>query len=126
MDDLPKKVTQLSDDITRAIKQLKIVELEQELLKLQEQSQAPDFWSDNLKAQEITKRISKLESRTQPWRDLDKEVHDLAELMGLGDESLKGDLEKQYATLADSFEELKAQLRLSGPYDDYDAIISLH
>jgi peptide chain release factor 2 len=44
----------------------------------------------------------------------------------MGDVSLKDDLERQLAGLQGQFDELREELKLSGLYDDYDAILSIH
>ena len=126
MQEQQKVAEELQTDIQKAVDQLDLPGLKVRLDKLQRQSEAPDFWSDNLRAQKIQKEISKLESRITPWLDLAKEADDLNELISLKDESLKSDLEKQLTQLTDKFEKLKSQLKLSGQYDDYDAIVSLY
>jgi peptide chain release factor 2 len=126
MDDLQKTAKQLKTEVDQALAQLKIGELEAELIDLQKRAEAADFWSDNLAAQAVMQQISKLESRVKPWRDLEKQIRDAAELLNMDDASLMSDLEKQINTAAAEFENLKSQLKLSGPYDDFDVILSLH
>lgn len=126
MDDLQKQALALTADIAKAIEQLKIPDLEQQLLGLREQAAAPDFWSDNLKAQEVTKQLSKLEARITPWRELDTATGEVSELAALGDDSLEADLATQYQALRKRFESLKAELRFGGPYDDHDVILGLY
>ena len=126
MEDLKKTAEQLASEVDQALVQLKIDELEVELGKLQIQSQAADFWSDNQAAQATMQQISKLEGRVAPWRDLQKQVAETAELLNMNDVSLQADLEKQINKAGRDFENLKSQLKLSGPYDDFDAILSIH
>jgi peptide chain release factor 2 len=47
-------------------------------------------------------------------------------MLGLNDDSLKDDLQKQLNGLQKSFDTLKEELKLAGPYDGYDAILSIH
>jgi len=119
MEDLQKQIDQ-------AFKQLNIEQLKTQLQELQNESQQPDFWSDNLHAQSVMKQIAKLESRVKPWLELQKSVQETGEMLELNDESLKTDLEKQQAALQNDFDKLKEELKLAGPYDGYDAIISIH
>ncbi len=126
MQDLQKQAEHLAAEISSAITQLKIVDLEQELLNLREAASKPDFWSDNQTAQANMKQQSSLENRIKPWRALDESLHETIDMLALGDESLRHDLEKQLAETADVFEKLKGELKLNGPYDAHDAIISLH
>lgn len=126
MQELEKRVSQLGSAIDEAMQTLKIGELERELKVLQEQSATTDFWSDAAHAQEVMKQQSRLEARISPWRDLHAETQETAEMIALNDPSLKTELEERTAKLEQRFMELKEQLKFSGPYDDYDAIMSIH
>jgi len=117
---------QLQADITAAADKLRIAELRQELADLQAQSQAPDFWQDNLKAQEIMKRISKLEARVAPWSELLKNIMDDIELLAESDPEMQAELSSQLTAISDKFDALKEDLKFTGPYDDHDAILSIH
>lgn len=126
MQDIKGRAKQLLEGVEQAISQLNIVNDELDLLKLREKAVKPDFWHDNIKAQAVVKRQAKLEQRVTPWRQLEKEARESAELAMLGDESLSKDINKQLAELEKRFESLKAQLKLSGPYDAHDAIVSIY
>jgi peptide chain release factor 2 len=126
MNPLQKQVGELQTAIGAALKQLKIAEAETELRSLQTASQATDFWNDPTSAQEQMKRLSRLEARVTPWLMLQKDVREVAELLGLGDPSLQQDLDTQLQTSEQAFQNLKEQLKFSGPYDDFDAIVSIH
>ncbi len=126
MEDLSKQISELQSQVQEAITRLDIARHEKELADLQKKSQEPNFWSDNLAAQTAVKQISKLEGRTLPWRTLQHGINETVELAKLGDSSLETELATQYQELVSKFESLKADLRLNGQYDDFDAIISLH
>lgn len=126
MEEILSRAEQLKYSISEALKKLKIAELSRELSELQEASQQPEFWNDNLAAQATMKQIAKLESRTEPWIELEASVTDVAELAALGDEQTKSELEQQLSAAEKTFEALKETLKLNGPYDDYDAILSIH
>jgi peptide chain release factor 2 len=119
-------VEELKKKVDEAVKRLNVPELQAQLLKLQQESQAPEFWNDNLHAQAVMKHIAKLDSRTEPWAQLQKGVQDTQEMLELKDESLKEDLEKQQTQLQNDFDKLKEELKLAGPYDGYDALVSIH
>lgn len=126
MDELQKQATELAAEVGEAMHSLNIIELSTELEELQASSQAPDFWNDNLRAQEVMKHISKIERRVRPWLKLDAKLKDSRELLELGDESLVSSVHSDIRSAAETFDKLKAQLKFSGPYDDYDAIMSIH
>lgn len=121
-----KKANALQEEIVAAKKRIGIAALSSELERLRQQSQAADFWNDTFAAQDIMKRIARLESRVSPWQDLEHQVNEISELAELDDESLKPDLDVQISKTQATFEVLKQQLKFSGPYDDHDCILSIH
>ncbi len=101
-------------------------ELKAELLKLQKKAAEPDFWNDSSQAQEISKRVSALNSRTQPWFQLSESAQELVELAGLEDQTMAHELKQNFEKLQTEFDKLKQDLKFNGPYDDHAAILSLH
>ncbi|MEO8104782.1 MAG: peptide chain release factor 2 [Candidatus Saccharibacteria bacterium] len=126
MDEQRKQAHSLDEQIADAIKRLKISGLQVELAQATAASQQPDFWDVTSVAQATMKQISKLQSRVNPWLSLQQAVRDIAELLELADDSMTVELDTQLAELAASFITLKEALKLNGPYDDYDAILSIH
>jgi peptide chain release factor 2 len=126
MHDIEITAGELQKAIAGAAERMQIAELDARLRKLQADSQRGDFWSDNTHAQSVMKEISKLENRVMPWITLQKGIDDTLELIHTGDESLKSDLLISLDTLQQDFDAMKEELKLSGPYDDYDAILSIH
>lgn len=126
MEELQKRATALQAGIAEAMKRLKIAELANELEGLTVQAQTPDFWNDSHAAQEIMKRIARLEGRVTTWHDLQKSIAENMELALLNDDSLRPDLTKQLDQVEKAYLALKEQLKFAGPYDDFDAIVSIH
>lgn len=116
----------LRESVIAAMAQLDIASLEARLVELKRLSAHPDFWQDPQSAQATVKEIARLESRILPWRELREGLEDTIGLLELGDESMREELSVQLRTYAKHFGELKGALLLGGPYDDYDAIISIH
>lgn len=125
MDSLKARLQTLRTNAQQAAGQLQLEALITEKITLQKQSEAPDFWQDNLAAQGVMKRLSSLTSRVEPWEKLIQDIDDLSELLDTGDQSLAADLEKQLADLEAVFAGLKDDLKFTGPYDDHDAIVTL-
>jgi peptide chain release factor 2 len=117
---------QLQAAVDRALEQLRIPELSAELSTLQTESQAADFWTDTQTAQRTMKRISNLENRIQPWQQLATSLADLITLIALGDDSMEKELRSSLQQAHSTFDGLKDELKLNGPYDSYDAIMSIH
>lgn len=126
MENLVKQAEELSAAIEQALKKLDLEQLETRLAEVQKQTADPQLWSDQARAQNLMKEQSTLEGRIQPWRQLQASVKDIQELAALQDDSLQKDLNQQLETVQASFESLKTQLMFDGPYDDHDAIVSIH
>jgi len=124
--DLEKQAAALREEYTKLAQQLDLASRTTQLSDLTAKSQAPDFWQDNLQAQEVMKQISKLESRLAPWQKLDKNLSEAEELLAMQDESLTPDLEKSLTDVADSLTSLKDELKYAGPYDDHDVILGIY
>jgi peptide chain release factor 2 len=126
MEPIISEATNLADGVKDAVTKLHIAELEQEHARLSSESQSPEFWNNPMAAQDVMKRISKLGARIQPWRLIQLALTDIMELAALGDHTLKQDLRTQLDAITTQYAALKQQLKFSGPYDDFDAIVSIH
>jgi peptide chain release factor 2 len=116
----------LKIEIDEAAARLNIAGLQEQLEQLRTVSQTPDFWNESTRAQDVMKQIAKLETRTEPWSRLQKTAQEVTDLLELKDKSLEAELADQIAGLAASFGILKEDLKFNGPYDDHDAIVSIH
>jgi peptide chain release factor 2 len=126
MDELQAAAKHLKKEVDTALERLHFADLVAQKASLDERSSAPDFWNDAQAAQEIAKQQAKLEKRITPWQGLSSSLDDVVELTGMGDDSMLADLQKQFDEVRLQFESLKDELKLAGPYDDYDAILSIH
>jgi peptide chain release factor 2 len=126
MEEQNKRALALKAELEQALSQLHIPQLAEQLEELQKDSQAPGFWDDSTAAQAIMKQIAKLEARTEPWLALQKTVTEAVEMLKLNDDSLAAELDEQLTDSQAKLDELKEELKLSGPYDDHDAILSIH
>ena len=126
MEQLEKDLKMLLEQLDDALGRLDFARLDAEEDALAKQMAEPDFWQDTAKAQTVSQQQAKLARRLAPWRTLRQELADAVELAALRDTSLQHDLESQLQSLEDRFLELKEELKYSGPYDDADAILSIH
>ena len=126
MSELEKQVIELANDVAEAMKRLDIEAAQKELDKLKERASAADFWSDNLAAQANVKQQAKLDAKTKPWLELAKDIAETAELAAMDDAKLEKELKQKLSKLQKDYDDLKEQLKFNGPYDDHDAIISIH
>lgn len=126
MHDIHEQALQLQTELDQALTQIGFADLEKEKQALDVQASAPDFWQDNLRAQEVVKHQAKLEKRLQPWQALQTNVADVVELSNLADESLSDDVNQQLTKTREQFAALKDELKFNGPYDGRDAIVSIY
>ncbi|HMT18410.1 MAG TPA: peptide chain release factor 2 [Candidatus Saccharibacteria bacterium] len=115
----------LKQQINDACDALKIESLKEENASLKQAMLAVDFWSDNERAQTISKKQSALQKRIDFWSDLQTKISDLCELHELGDESLQTEINDQYSEIEKTFQRAKRELQFSGPYDESDVILSI-
>lgn len=126
MEQLSKRAATLAQALHGGLDKLGFDDLSSQLEVLNQQITAPDFWQDSVKAADVSKRQAALEQRLAPWRELQAGVDETQELIGLDDDSLADDIDKQLESLETRLDELKKELRYSGPYDNHDAILSIY
>lgn len=126
MDIIAKRAQLLLNEVTTLWNSLKVDNKLQQLSEIDEKLADPNVWQDNLKAQELAKQQSKLQAATKPWQTLKGKLDEICELAALDDQTLKAEISKQLDDAEQSLQTLKSDLRFSGPYDDMDAIVSIH
>jgi peptide chain release factor 2 len=72
------------------------------------------------------KTIAALRNEVDAWKSLQQQIHDLTDLAGMDDESLRADLEAELTKLEADLEKRSFAAMLSGPYDHDDAILAIH
>ncbi|HSX05597.1 MAG TPA: peptide chain release factor 2 [Candidatus Saccharimonadales bacterium] len=126
MNDLPKEAEALRLAIEAAMKLIGLDSLLLQKAELDAEAAKPDLWQDAQHAQEVMKQQARLQTRLEPWLGLQKDITDIAELATMDDASMAEDLTRQLGEVTARFDALKEQLKFSGPYDDHDAILSIH
>ncbi len=120
---MEQRLRTLTQDIQQALAKIDAPQLEQQITELQQRMAASDFWQDNQTAQQVSKREAALRAKLEPWRGLEQELSDVAELSR--DPVLRRELEAQLDELEARYQSLKQDLMFDGPYDDHDAILRL-
>lgn len=126
MEPIRKRIKELELGIAQACDRVSLDNLQKESQRLRDDMQRPDFWRDNKKAQEISKKEADLSRRIEPWQNLQNSARDLEELAEVGDKSMQHELKVQADQLEKQFEELKKELRFQGPFDDHGVILSIY
>jgi len=87
-----------------------------------------DFWSNNTKAQTISKEASSYEKILNLLQTLENELNDLNELLSLSkeEEDVLSDISEQVKNFEKKLEDLEEESFYSGEYDDLNAMISIN
>ncbi len=101
---------------------------EKTIAELEAKSAVPGFWDDQAGAQSAMKQITDLRRTVQPWREIEKRINSVSELVPLAEEdpSLSGELEAEVQSISERLEELEFQRAFNSPYDARNALLSIH
>jgi peptide chain release factor 2 len=72
------------------------------------------------------KRIAGLRGGIDAWRNIERRIADALELAGLGDDSLRGELETETAALEHEVDQSELRTMLSDDYDEGAALLSIN
>ncbi|MCX6779769.1 MAG: peptide chain release factor 2 [Candidatus Magasanikbacteria bacterium] len=120
------RLTTLNKKIDEAVRLLKLEDLKNKMQELTEQMNAGDFWSDQKKAQSVSQDYQNIKEEVDKWQEIQKQTKDLFELAQSGDETLEKEIENQTTELEKKFQEYESFLLLDAPYDQTNAIVSMH
>ncbi len=126
MDELTKRSQLLLKEVTSLTTALSLDTKIAERDSLATALADPAVWRDNMHAQNLAKQQAKLEATVTPWQQLTARLSEIVELCTLGDDALQTELTQQLQSAEVTLQELKQDLRYSGPFDDMDAILSIH
>jgi peptide chain release factor 2 len=116
----------LKTDIEKSIEKIGLSNLLDHQADLTAKSKQKNFWDKPEEASRVMRMLSGIEKRTENWLSLKTEISDLEQLIFLDDEKLLPDLEKQLTKIKNEYEDLKAELKFDGPFDDHNAILSIY
>ena len=102
----------------------------EELRELEQKTLEPDFYSEPEKSQKTLQKIKQLGAKIKRYEDMRSSWEDCATLVELAiAEDDAGELDEitaEFTALQKNIEETKLETLLSGPYDKYNAILTLH
>ena len=95
---------------------------------MEKQSTQPDFWLDQAKAQNNMRLLSEQKRVVEKWRELEKKVADIAELIPLAveDNQLKVEIQSGIEEAASRLDELELEKAFTSKYDARNAILAIH
>ncbi len=98
--------------------------------ELEKTMEEPGFWDNNEKSQVVMKELKNLKDTIEEYKHLKGHYDDVATLIQMGyeeeDESLLPEIQDALDLFVKNLEELKLRTLLSGEYDKYPAILTLH
>ena len=99
-----------------------------ELERYHAMQEAPGFWDDPSKSQEIVRKCRQLETKCERYEKMCATWDDLMTICEMaleeGDDSMLGELRDGYATLEEHMEQARLETLLTGEYDANNALVS--
>ncbi|MEK7091246.1 MAG: peptide chain release factor 2 [Patescibacteria group bacterium] len=111
------------DDLSGRLEKIKVKldpdQRARQIAELEAKSSQPDFWSDQESAQAAMKRLAALQQEGKEIADLEKGLNDAQSVAEILEEK---DIKKLIKKLG----QLEIRTFLNGPYDNHNAILSVH
>ena len=106
---------------------LNVENLKEEISKLEEKINEPNFWDDNREASKILKKIGTDKSNIEKITHLESLVSDYKDLLDMDeDEEVSLMIDSIIEEIKLLLEKMELEILLSGPFDDNNAIIEIH
>jgi peptide chain release factor 2 len=99
--------------------------LEQRLVGLEEQMNAPGFWDDQSRAASVSAEHARVSRRLEGYRTLTRDYNDARELAELDGGEMEGQIEASLAPLHAELARLQEAALFDGEYDAGDAVVTL-
>ncbi|MCD7921486.1 MAG: peptide chain release factor 2 [Clostridiales bacterium] len=114
---------EVRDSLDLANKEQRIEELEREM-------EAPDFWNDPERSQQMMKELKSKKDDVQVYEHLASMMDDIEVMLEMGyeenDASLIPEIEEMLQEFETAFENIRVKTLLSGEFDGNNAIVTLH
>jgi len=97
---------------------------------MEAETNRPNFWNDQEKAQSIMRRLAANKKLVEQWRNLEKKTKDTLELVSIMADDEDSHLEEEVRSEAEAMsallDKLELELAFSDEYDSRNAILSIH
>ncbi|WP_140398231.1 peptide chain release factor 2 [Blautia sp. An249] len=116
-------LVEVRDSLDLANKEKRIEELEREM-------EAPDFWDNPERSQNMMKELKYLKDDMETYQNLQSQMEDMETMIEMGyeenDPELIPEIQEMLDQFEKSFESIRIKTLLSGEYDKNDAIVKLN
>ena len=96
---------------------------------MEDKTVAEGFWNDQKTSESVIKEMNVLKDIVRDFEELEAKAEDikvLVEFYESGDESFAEELDSSFKKLKKDLDNFNTELLLDGPYDDLNAIITVH
>ena len=104
--------------------------LREQIAEMARESEKPDFWGDQEKAQALLKKKKSLEQTVEEYDRLEKGLDELPDLMDIAeeleDEDEAAHIVESFDALTEAVENFRLKTLLDGKYDHNSAILTIH
>ncbi|MEO8973588.1 MAG: peptide chain release factor 2, partial [Ktedonobacteraceae bacterium] len=130
MSELTNPIERQLERVQKTMVRLDLATKKTQIDKLEAESFAEDFWSDNRKAQALMQQLNALREEVNTWEGIAaqlQDLHGLAQLMeDEPDEEMQAEVAQSAQTIEQEIEKLQFALMLNGEHDERNAILSIH
>jgi len=125
MDELKKRLENLTVELSDAWEKLKLDEKLEKLEKLEQEVANPDLWKNPENAKNKNMELSRLDAETHPWKMLKTQSEDLKDIIALDEKDLEEEIKNQLEAMEKELENLKKALRFTGEFDKNNVILRI-
>lgn len=126
MSNLTESLTEMKRQIDSLMRNLDIEDKQRRAVELEKQGSAPDFWNDPEAAQKVMQEMSRLRGQVDSWIKLSQRINDALELAEMDGDELADELAEEVRILTKQVDKMSFEAMFSGPYDDENAVLSIH
>src|SRR5574344_1436310 len=130
LEDLKPQLGALKEKLDQMGVSLEVPAKEEKIAELEYKMGEPTFWDDAEKAQKINQELNDVKISVDKYKVLVRKYEDAETLFEMGmeedDQGMEADVKAEIQKVAEGLEALQLEVLLSGPYDNNNAILTLH
>lgn len=128
--ELKDRIQDLESRLTEAWDILDLDARKEEIIALEVEVSAPDFWQNQDRAKTEMQKLSELKDEYETWNNFKSELNSIKELVEISesekDTTFIVEAESKITELESAFEKMEFAMLLSGPHDASNAVMSIH